>query len=526
MSEQTSTMDVSAEQQHEFNNPTKPSAATSSASAKAAKKSSPTKKRRRTTHFSTQKKKKAPDSKKSAASVKRKAAAEKVEEKTGITDYPQSAKKQRKSLSRVNEAEKPVDTAATKELPSRPESPSKEVDQTVNNLNTGDGMLMTDNIPANKGEKDHQIQRDSFVEKEAGTKETEKQAEKPAEMPKEAETTRQTSTTERKQEGTGEQRFPAKKKLKYGSALSIGEKSEGGLELLEKGQIAFIYRPKVQLTEVNDFNDVQRLYIELIPESSTAAKDRLLIVGNKKLPSLHSHQPYYAIVDVVSESKGSIAEKLAPTDYETKTRGSRHVEGGRICGMGVYEIVKKDEQTHLAYVLEWPQQLGEAQTTFNIREEEEFVISVRNPHKLSNKQSDSTGLADEGRGASIPEELTKKFAQGKTTELRWFPAVPEVLNYEKVEMLMIGAHEKIGEKLAEISKEMHEEAQKEEEKLERKDDAAKEVYMEMGLQDNLNSAAKSKGENDGGKSAENNAAATAVSSQEQMEKPLNVGQLA
>jgi hypothetical protein len=72
-----------------------------------------------------------------------------------------------------------------------------------------------------------------------------------------------------------------------------------------------------------------------------------------------------------------IKEFVSGKKYETTTRGERSVSECRLMGKGVYNIVEHKGHTHLAYVLEFPEEPSEVQNDFNIEKEGSYVISVK-----------------------------------------------------------------------------------------------------------------------------------------------------
>src|SRR5260370_35135387 len=54
--------------------------------------------------------------------------------------------------------------------------------------------------------------------------------------------------------------------------------------LLERGNIYFAYRPRVQAQTAHGFDDVQRFYVVLSPRGK--ASYRLIVIGQKKLPAV------------------------------------------------------------------------------------------------------------------------------------------------------------------------------------------------------------------------------------------------
>jgi len=55
-----------------------------------------------------------------------------------------------------------------------------------------------------------------------------------------------------------------------------------------------------------------------------------------------------------------------PAEYDTETRGKRRTKAATPAGEGKYSIVKHDNHTELAYILELPEIPGPAQREFEL----------------------------------------------------------------------------------------------------------------------------------------------------------------
>eukprot|EP00026_Physarum_polycephalum_P010508 Phypoly_transcript_10673.p1 GENE.Phypoly_transcript_10673~~Phypoly_transcript_10673.p1 ORF type:complete len:342 (+),score=67.89 Phypoly_transcript_10673:107-1132(+) len=237
---------------------------------------------------------------------------------------------------------------------------------------------------------------------------------------------------------------------------------------LERGHIYFFYRPKVEHEEAHKLDDVQRLFMVLKPEqeagSTPIGKIRLIVLTAKRLPEGKKHSRYWAFVEAASHDISDITKKLEPEDYETKTRGERHVEGCRPCGSGMYSIVhhlegkyRSSTHTHIAYVTEVPEKMGEVQKAFQIKQEGSFIVTVKNP-----KATTGRGLGPKQR-AEYPKALqdsfgTKKFSPAEPTAL---------LDYNGAEMILIGTNDDIVQELGKPAKELEQAAEEEEEEEEK-----------------------------------------------------------
>lgn len=226
--------------------------------------------------------------------------------------------------------------------------------------------------------------------------------------------------------------------------------------ILEKGIIYFFYRPKVGVETPTNIDDVQKLYLLLCPglgpKESTEVSDRtkrLIVIGRKQLPDLHDHGRYWGFVDRVSTNvKTIVDENLKEEKYETPvTEQERTLAPARLAGRGVYGIIDHHSHSHLAYVLELPEEVGDVQKAFNIAREGSYIVSVKNP-----KQGAAyAGLSPERR-AKYPDELQEVFE-----DRRWNRLNPvKLLDYEGCELFIMGAHEDLSSELGAAGKKIEE----------------------------------------------------------------------
>ncbi|XP_019447620.1 PREDICTED: uncharacterized protein LOC109350775 [Lupinus angustifolius] len=245
------------------------------------------------------------------------------------------------------------------------------------------------------------------------------------------------------------------------------------LQIQERGEIYFFYRPKVGKEEAHSDDDVQRLYIIMRPESGERAVEekqhhdhdddankgcgghgsqkvnieeeslfRLIVMGRKRLPDpAQKSTPYWGFVEMVTTRADHVKSALKRQEYETSTRGHRHTSEARAVGEGIYRIVrherggKRTQHTHLIYKLEFPSgenEKREPQESLNIKPEGSFIIQIKNPEK------GSEGLMKK-RKAVFPAHL-----QGQLGHLKFAaPDPPDFLNYEGCELLLISASDHI-----------------------------------------------------------------------------------
>jgi len=204
---------------------------------------------------------------------------------------------------------------------------------------------------------------------------------------------------------------------------------------LEKGLIYFFYRPKVGVEEVHDLEHVQRLYLVLIPKETVKVEDlehrkhRVMVITRKKMPDVHLHARYWGFVEETSDEMKELRSDLGAVTYTTKTRGERRVEAARPAGRGFYGVITHRNHTHLAYVLELPEKIGEVQEAFNIQKEGSYIITVKNPEVRG-----PMGLLPREK-EPLPDHLLHHFQGRKFVPLD----PPSFLDYKGTEVIIIGA---------------------------------------------------------------------------------------
>lgn len=209
-------------------------------------------------------------------------------------------------------------------------------------------------------------------------------------------------------------------------------------EVLERGNVYFLYRPRVGKDEVEGPEDVQRFHMILDPHGKDLY--RRMIIGRKRLPPIRDGGgKEWGFVEQVTRSKRRVSEGLAEETYTTKTRGEREVPAARPAAEGVYVIAKHDDHTHFAYALELPEAPGEVQKELQIHGEASHILTVKNPARGA---PPGVGLPDHEQ-ADYPTALQDRFG-GR----RFAPAdPPDFLDHEGTEFLLIGARKDAEEEL-------------------------------------------------------------------------------
>jgi hypothetical protein len=80
-------------------------------------------------------------------------------------------------------------------------------------------------------------------------------------------------------------------------------------EVLERGNIYFVFRPKVEHTSAEGLEDIQRFFLILSPYGEQ--RYRLIVIGRKKLPTIAGDQErIWAFVQKVARKPEEIEDDL------------------------------------------------------------------------------------------------------------------------------------------------------------------------------------------------------------------------
>lgn len=217
------------------------------------------------------------------------------------------------------------------------------------------------------------------------------------------------------------------------------KQKKNNIEIIEQGDIFFFYRPKVDTEEVKDIKDVQRFYMVTTPEKQKK-KDiyRLFLIGQKQLPEIiegksTSEEKNWALNILTTSNPDDVHKELLPAEYTTETKGKRRLAAAAPAGEGKYKIVKHDNHTELAYLLELPEIPGPTQKEFEIKKEASYIISVKNP------EVNIPGFATVSeKKPEYPKHIKEMFG-----DRRWINIEdPQLLDYENTQVLLIGARKK------------------------------------------------------------------------------------
>jgi len=241
--------------------------------------------------------------------------------------------------------------------------------------------------------------------------------------------------------------------------------------ILEKGIMYFLYRCRVNIDDPKNVQDLQRSYLILRPLPHGAKLSdgpigddkncRLIAIPKKMLP-VSGKDRWTAFVETSNTSFSELKQSFMKSDDYTTQAGPRHTPAASPAAEGVYAITTTGRESHLAYIVTLPEELGSVQNDLGLRPKGSFVVSVKNP------KAPGPANADIGKDPGYSQELMSEFRS-----LRWSALKPDHLNYEGCQFLMIGEGEQGLDKATEVQDgdEKKEETPKEElQKLEGEDE--------------------------------------------------------
>ncbi len=240
---------------------------------------------------------------------------------------------------------------------------------------------------------------------------------------------------------------------------------EAAAEVLEKGDIFFFYRPKAKTVDnssggdVKSIEDIRRFFMvtatttasntrneqqfdrtnretskeeEGEEEEEESLRYRLFVIGKKSLPEIRTTEArrserYWAKVGGIFESPQELTSELLADEY-------RKGDAARPVGEGKYAIVKHQDHAELAYVLEMPDEPGEAQRELGIEKEASYIISIINP-----KVPVPEGYPSSEEPPNYPESILNEFGENENfvslaRDLRF-------IDFQNAQMILVGARE-------------------------------------------------------------------------------------
>lgn len=124
------------------------------------------------------------------------------------------------------------------------------------------------------------------------------------------------------------------------------------VEVLERGDISFFFRPAVQPADALETTlGVQSFFVVL---SAAHGVHRRVRIGKKRMPA-PSGERLWARVERVGTMQRVLGDQIEDEHYTTKTRGERYQPGARPIAHGCYAFVRHDDHVHLVYRVDAPE---------------------------------------------------------------------------------------------------------------------------------------------------------------------------
>jgi len=210
-------------------------------------------------------------------------------------------------------------------------------------------------------------------------------------------------------------------------------------QMLEQGDIYFFYRPKVGSEQVKSINDVRRFFMVMAPEVREHKQKqnqkqlyRLFVIGKKSLPEIRKSEAraserYWARVGGIFQDANELTKELLSDEI-------RQGDVARPVGEGKYAIVKHQTHAELVYMLEIPNEPGQAQNELGIQKEASYVISVINP-----KIPVPAGYPSTEESPKYPKEILQKLSE--TENFIPLTRDTKLIDYQNAQVILIGARE-------------------------------------------------------------------------------------
>jgi len=219
---------------------------------------------------------------------------------------------------------------------------------------------------------------------------------------------------------------------------------EAELRLIERGELAFYVRPRVQLETARSFADVQKLVMLLSPEASSreptggdevSALARSIHVGRKRMPDGLVREREWAYVDRVGEAEAIDADLTTPRTYTTKTRGIRRQSGARVVASGAYGIVTHGTHVHLVTSLTdyADDAMPGLLDGLRLVPRGSYIAAVFNPEAKWRIRDGEGPEVPFGEPSIFEDEVMERF--GKR---RFAPLAPELVDQVGAELVLIG----------------------------------------------------------------------------------------
>jgi hypothetical protein len=170
----------------------------------------------------------------------------------------------------------------------------------------------------------------------------------------------------------------------------------------------------------------------MVTASEESQLYRLFVIGKKSLPEIRetearASERYWARVGGIFRNANELTKELSSDEF-------RRGDAARPVGEGKYAIVRHQNHTELAYVLELPNEPGDAQRELGIEKEASYVISVINP-----KIPKSSNLPTTEEPPKYPQEVLNEF--NENDNFVSLSKDTKFIDYQNAQVILVGARE-------------------------------------------------------------------------------------
>jgi hypothetical protein len=193
---------------------------------------------------------------------------------------------------------------------------------------------------------------------------------------------------------------------------------------LERGEIRYWARPRIELAAIRNLADVQRFALTL----AVPGRARLVAVGRKRMPDDHVRERAWAYVERVAPSVSDVIAPLGATSYMTKTRGLRHQAGAIEVARGTYAIVRHGTHAHLDATVDVADR-EDLLADLRIASRASYIAAVFNPDAKWRNANE-----DEATPFREPSLYDDDPFEGR----RFAPLEPNLIDVEGAELVLVG----------------------------------------------------------------------------------------
>ena len=212
-------------------------------------------------------------------------------------------------------------------------------------------------------------------------------------------------------------------------------------QTIERGSIAFLYRPRVETSSVGGLDDIQRVIVLLSPERQPF--ERAIAIGRKRLPRSARRDRFWGFVDLVL-TPGDMRVALDAKLYGTKTLGLRHLPAAKRFAAGHYELATHDGHTHLRWHIDRVATDDPVAHGSVVENDADYILTVANPDPAVWGLEETPDLQDElfddlethvTLPTPFPPALQQRFGDRRFLEVD----STEWLDHPGVELVLIGS---------------------------------------------------------------------------------------